>query len=200
MNGLKIKRIKEEEKPNTCNIHQSLQNDISDFSFYFKRLVELMDGYNWIISRNSTYISWDISEEDYLEEPEISNFRDFHERYKEFSSYRVYDNSIFKKYIDYIIDDWNEIICIKRENGTLKENIEILASLNKEEKEKYLEENIDFIFLNIDGLFWLIFTNDDSSLNLILNALDKHKSFITVDRCNLRDFIDYIEFYSEASI
>ncbi len=178
-------------------IHHSLENNISDFCCYFKDFIEMLDEYSWIISEGSTYISWDISEQDYVDDPELNQFRDFHEECEKYASYRMYDNIIFKKYIRYVIDDWNAIICIKKGKSTLKEVVEKLAFLNEEEKRKYLEVYIDLIFLNIDGLFWLVFANDDLRLNQIMKELKKYDSLIKVDACNIRDFMNFVVFFAE---
>lgn len=200
MNGLKIKSKKTAETSSSGMpgyIHHSLEDNNSDFCCYFKSFIERLEEYSWIISESSTYISWYISEQYYIDEPELNQFRDFHDEYEKYASYRMYDNSIFKKYIGYVIDDWNEIICIKKGKSTLKEIVEKLAFSNEEEKRKYLKEYIDLIFLNIDGLFWLVFSNDNFKLNIIMNELKKYDSYINVDTCNVRDFINFIVLFAE---
>jgi len=195
MKGLKIKSLEIVQRSDegiTGYIHNRLENNVSDFCCFFSDLIEILDEFCWVITEDSTYISWDIDEQDNENDSESDEFMDFHEKYEQYKSYRMYDNFTFKKYIGYVKDDWNKIICIKKGNCTLQEIVKKLTSLNGEEKIKYIEEYIDLVFLNIDGLYWAVFTNDYSKLNIIQKSLKKYESQIIVDVCNITDCVNFI--------
>ncbi|HOQ16005.1 MAG TPA: hypothetical protein PLL17_00935 [Defluviitaleaceae bacterium] len=196
MYGLKIENLALEKKAGELPgyIHHRISNEVSDFSFFFKDFVERLDDYYWILEKGSTYISWESPEKD-DHNFEFGLFKDFYEEvYEEYSVYRMYDNKVFKKYIHYIIDDWNTIFCFKKEKIKLKDFIISINTKRGQDKENFLKENIDFIFLNIDGLFWLFFSNDAFYLNDIRLSLAKFESKVKLTDCCLSDYINMIAF------
>lgn len=172
-------------------IYESYEGNISKFDIYFSFLVNELDNYNWIIEENSTTISWNITDEDVEIEPELINIKDFWTKYEEYRGFRIYENIVFKNYLKDIIDDWNTIICIKKEKD-YKQVIDNLQSRIGLGKLLYLKNEIDFLFINIDAIGWDIFTNDNEVINKIQNHLHKYKAILTIEQQNIENYQDLI--------
>jgi len=158
---------------------------IESFNFLFRPIFEYLTDCYWLICFDSLDLSelygpYDEKSGEYTPDEKLKRFEESLEYVPDDNPQMLYLNSsLIPEYASYIREDWNKMFAFKKPLRLPSEWYEKYAATFNSGKEsaKFIEQTVDFCFLNWDGAYWEFYTRDKKPFDIILLYLKSIEDF-----------------------